>query len=339
MNTNTNKNNETSYKSHWARQREVSGAVIGISIILFFYKIFGRILVKPLLFTVVFFYYLFCREQKANSKKFLKIVSDYKKKHFNEDVSYSSLTHFMSFSDMVFDKVTSWMGEMKLGKHVIIEEETEKRLLNYNEGRVFLCSHLGNVEALRAINSTLTTIKVNAIVFTKNAKKFNHILKKIAPNSNMNLIVTQSIDANTAIELKQKVDNGEIVAIVGDRIPVNKGRNQNYRTVKAKFLDRTCEFPEGPFILASILRCKVQLIFGLKHYKKAKGENYTSDIDSSTLEVICEEFAAPLSLSRKNRESDLEKYVSMYASRLEHYTLKHPYQWFNFFDFFSDSDN
>ena len=66
----------------------------------------------------------------------------------------------------------------------------------------------------------------------------------------------------------------------------------------------------------------MQLLFGLKNPK------------TKVIDIVCEDFANPITLSRTNREADLQKYIQQYANRLEYYTLKYPYQWFNFFDFF-----
>lgn len=78
-------------------------------------------------------------------------------------------------------------------------------------------------------------------------------------------------------------------------------------------------FPQGPFILAALLRCPVLLIFALKQQGK--------------LHIHCEPFADPLLLPRADRHAALEQAVNRYAARLEHYALQAPLDWFNFFDF------
>jgi predicted LPLAT superfamily acyltransferase len=92
------------------------------------------------------------------------------------------------------------------------------------------------------------------------------------------------------------------------------------RSVHAPFLDRPAPFPEGPFILASLLACPVYLIFclaeGRQHYR-----------------VFIEPFADPLILPRGKRQEVLERAIAHYAERLEAYCLRAPTQWFNFFDF------
>ena len=78
-------------------------------------------------------------------------------------------------------------------------------------------------------------------------------------------------------------------------------------------------FPQGPFILASILRCPVNLIFALRQHGK--------------LHIHCETFADPLLLPRGERQQALQNAIDHYAARLEHYALQSPLDWFNFFDF------
>lgn len=77
--------------------------------------------------------------------------------------------------------------------------------------------------------------------------------------------------------------------------------------------------PAEPFILASILRCPVVLIFALCQQGK--------------LTLHCEPFADPLLLPRGERQQALQQTVDRYAQRLEHYALLSPLDWFNFFDF------
>ena len=82
-------------------------------------------------------------------------------------------------------------------------------------------------------------------------------------------------------------------------------------------------FPQGPFILASILRCPVDLLFALRQQGK--------------LHIHCEPFAEVL-LPRAERQQALQQTIDRYAERLEHYALQSPLDWFNFFDFWQLPD-
>jgi predicted LPLAT superfamily acyltransferase len=160
---------------------------------------------------------------------------------------------------------------------------------------------------------------INALVFTDNAQRFKQIMEEMAPQAGLNLIPVTSIGPDTAILLKEKIDRGEWVAIVGDRIAVDPQRGGSWRVVWSDFMGQPAPFPQGPFILASLMRCPVMLIFALRQQEK--------------LHIHCEEFADPLLLPRGERQQALQQTVDRYAQRLEHYALQAPLDWFNFFDF------
>ena len=146
-------------------------------------------------------------------------------------------------------------------------------------------------------------------------------MKKINPNANIDLIQAIEVSADLAILLKDRIDNGEILVIAGDRTSVStKGR-----VVMSDFLGEPAQFSQGSFILASIMDCPVYFLFCLKEGRKYK--------------IIFEHVADSLKFARKTRQAELQSIVTKYAQRLEYYCLKYPFQWFNFFDFWQDDRN
>ena len=111
------------------------------------------------------------------------------------------------------------------------------------------------------------------------------------------------------------------MAMVADRTSIAHGS----RSVQCEFLGEPAYFPEGPFILASLLECPVYLLFCLK--KEGK------------YDVYLEKLADPLELPRTTRRQDLERVVRVFADRLEKQCLAFPYQWYNFFDFWQKPTN
>jgi predicted LPLAT superfamily acyltransferase len=193
-------------------------------------------------------------------------------------------------------------------------------ILESGRGAVFIGSHLGNLELCRALGEKSGRFKITAVVFKKNALKFEKILKACAPDVEMHLLHVESIGIDTAIVLKQKVDAGEIVIIVGDRTPVNSVGRVHY----ASFLGRKAPFAEGPCILASLLECPVYLLFCIR--------------EAQTYNVYLEPFAETLKFPRAERQRMLADKIQAYASRLEYYCTRAPLQWFNFYDFW-DTEN
>ncbi len=164
-----------------------------------------------------------------------------------------------------------------------------------------------------------TSVKINAIVFSEHAKKFNSALEKIHPSFNLNLISVTQIDLSLAMALKDKVDQGEFIIIVGDRTSTT----QPGRSTSVNFLGEKANFPQGPFILANLLQAPVYFMLCLK-------EKHTR------YHFIFELFEEQLVLKKKDREKQLEVYIQKYAKLLEDYCIKYPLQWFNFFDFWQN---
>ena len=54
-------------------------------------------------------------------------------------------------------------------------------------------------------------------------------------------------------------------------------------------------------------------------------------------EVFAERLAERVVLPRRERDERVRELVAVYAARLEHYCLRSPYQWFNFFDYWGDA--
>ena len=87
----------------------------------------------------------------------------------------------------------------------------------------------------------------------------------------------------------------------------------------ARFLGATAPFPVGPYILASLLQCPTYLMFSMR--------------TEHTSEIHFQLFRESIRLPRQRRDEALAGLVAAYAGRLEHFCLRAPLQWFNFYDF------
>lgn len=310
---------------NWNEQKEFKGGYYGLKIMLFIYNFGGRYIFNFVLLIVMFFYYLIAKKQRQYSREFLDSVNTTREKRGLKKLKLSTFAHFMSFGFMLMDKLKSWQGKIVLGKDVCYRGDCENVMIKYkDQGRFIVCSHFGDIEALRAIYTKNSPYIINSIFYTDNAKNYNRFLKTLSPTSNINIITTTSMGPDTAVLLKEKIDDRQIVAIAADRIPTTYNSNQNNRTCCVEFLGRKAKFPQGPFILASILKCPIILVFGLKN-------PITKIID-----IVCIDFCEKLILDRRDKEASLQRHIQRYAKELEDLVIEYPYQWFNFFDFFKE---
>ena len=311
--------------THWAQQQEVKG-LWGMRLMLLVWRLLGRKAFSLLLYPVVGVYWLTASTARKASQSWIRRVrAQLIARRMPVPSNLTSYQHFLRFGGAMLDKIASWRGELHVGRDVVFAPGAEETLnVSDPRGKLLLASHLGDVEACRALAQLQGSKTINALVFSDNAQRFKQIMEEMAPQAGLNLLPVNDIGPDTAILLKEKLDRGEWIAIVGDRIAVTTQRGGEWRVCWSRFMGQVAPFPQGPFILASILRCPVDLIFALRQQEK--------------LRIHCEPFADPLLLPRATRQQALQNTVDRYAERLEHYALQSPLDWFNFFDFWQLPD-
>lgn len=305
---------------HWSATKE-RGSTVGIQLLVWLYRIFGQWLFRIALLPVIAYFVITGNKARQASYDFLHRINKLQGSH--QSVRwYHAYKHFYQFGLAAVDKIRAWLGDVKRDDVTFhnVDEFEQLRQHKPRQGAVFIGSHLGNLELCRAIGESDNGLTINALVFTKHALKFQAALEKFNPQASVNLIQVDNMGAETAIQLKEKVEAGEIVIIVGDRTSVTQFGRVNY----APFLGDPAPFSQGPFILAGLLECPTYLLFCLKQ--------------SGQYHIYLEPFADSLKLTRRNKKQQLQSIIERYAKRLEHYSLKAPYQWFNFFDFWQKDD-
>ncbi|MBQ4674426.1 glycosyltransferase family 2 protein [Aeromonas dhakensis] len=308
-------------RTHWSRTPE-RGSLLGMQIMLASYRLLGRRGFSLLLYPVIGYFWLTGRAQREASRAYLARLEAFAGA---QGVALpaeprSSFRHFLRFGEAALDKLAGWRGDITEQQVELVGAEHYQAAIGSGKGVLLLGSHLGDLELCRALGSRKQGLRINALVFTRHAARFNALLKQINPDSHLNLIQVQELGADTAILLKEKLEQGEWVVIVGDRTSVTREK----RVIWADFLGAPAPFPLGPFVLSSVLGCPVYLMFGLK--------------EQGRFRVHFEPFADGQPLPRQGRQQILASRVQAYADRLQHHCLRAPLDWFNFFDFWQLTD-
>lgn len=310
-----------SEQPHWSRTQE-RGTVLGIKLLLAVYTLLGRGVFNLILRGVMRYYHLTGKRARNASEQYLFQLKAYaEQQNIELPAQLTSYNHLLSFGHTMLDKLAAWKGDFSVDNLSIHGQEQFESMVANQQGVLILGSHLGNIELCRALGRRHSNIKINALVFTEHAERFNSVMKAVNPQSDLNLIQVTSMGPDTAILLQQKLEQGEWIVIVGDRTSTSK----ESRSVWAEFLGKEAPFPQGPFMLASVLKAPVFLLFGLRDDSQSKPH----------FNVYFEHFSDKIELPRKTREQSLQQVVQKYADRLEHYTLKAPLQWYNFFNFWT----
>ncbi|MDA0144621.1 glycosyltransferase [Vibrio sp. RW] len=312
---------QASEQPHWSRTQE-RGTVLGIKLLLAVYTLLGRGVFNLILRGVMRYYHLTGKRARNASEQYLFQLKAYaEQQNIELPAELTSYNHLLSFGHTMLDKLAAWKGDFSADNLTIHGQDQFESMVANQQGVLILGSHLGNIELCRALGRRHSNIKINALVFTEHAERFNSVMKAVNPQSDLNLIQVTSMGPDTAILLQQKLEQGEWIVIVGDRTSTSK----ESRSVWAEFLGKEAPFPQGPFMLASVLKAPVFLLFGLRDDSRAKPH----------FNVYFEHFSDKIELPRKTREQSLQQVVQQYADRLQHYTLKAPLQWYNFFNFWT----
>ena len=299
----------TNEQTTWLTQRE-KGSRWGMRVVLGVVRAAGRTGGQLFVAFVVFYYVLFAGRARRASIQ-------YTQRLLGEGGFWTAYRHLRHFGACTLDRLFLLSGKLDLfefertGSQHLVELTRERR------GALLLGAHIGSYEAMRAMSNEVD-IRINVLAHFENAERITGFLEEVSDGDPMmRVIPIDPKDSTYILKVKELIERGELVAMLGDRLGMND------KAVDAEFLGRSARFPAGPFVIASLLECPVYLVFGLY------GE-------PNRYSLHCELFAERVELPRKRRQDALTEYVSDFSRRLEHYCRLSPYNWFNFYDFWSD---
>ena len=167
----------------------------------------------------------------------------------------------------MMEKLLGWKGAISINRMERQNDDMNLLLdqLNRGEGAFVICSHLGNMEMLRAFTEfdgylTQKKFEVFPIVDLSGTTKFNSLLRELNPELIDKIIDANSVGVDSAVWMMDKIKEGNLVVIAGDRTSANS-RDRN---LVANFLGESANFPEGTFSLAGILKAPVYFIFAVR---------------------------------------------------------------------------
>lgn len=304
---------------HWSEIEEV-GAIWPMRLLFWSYKLFGRGFFRAAMWPIIAYYYRTHHKARQASQKYLQKV--YEKGSHHPELRRppdwrTSFRHLLEFGYSNVDRVASWTGQMKLTDLHFKQKDEFLELHAQRRGAILISSHLGNIEMCRALITQFPDVKMHILMHTQHAGKFNAMMREINPDADLGIIQVNEIGPETALFLKERIEGGEYVVILGDRTPVLA----RSRVIDIEFLGEKTRFPQGPYVMAHVLGCPVYTMFCL-----AENGGYS---------LYMEKFADQIRLSRKNRDQQLQKLAQRYANILENFCLRQPLQWFNFYDFWA----
>ena len=309
----------SSTNTSWWRMAE-RGSCLGMMLLALSQRILGRRVTSWWLHPIVFYFLLTGRPAREASFRYFARLNEASSvdAHVPRPGWRTAYRHMLSFAQSGLDKIAAWSGRLSMDDVEFEDRAAFNALSASGRGALIIGAHLGNLEMTRALAVTGGHARITAIVYVEHAKRFNSVLAKAHDDFGMQLVHVTNMGPATAMMMQQRIEAGELLVIVGDRVPARDSALHG-RTTEAAFLGAPARFAQGPYVLAHSLGCPVYLFFCLK--------------ESGRYRLYFEPFAERVMLPRTERTERLRGYAQQYADRLEFFCRKAPYQWFNFFDF------
>jgi len=302
-------------KRHWAEIREV-GSAWGINALAAIFRFVGAPILRVILYPVVTYFFLRNRVAREASREYLTRLAAFAPSAGVVPSLGTSFRHFMAFASSLVDRVAAWSGRIELDELMLTGHEALMRAVESGAGAILLGAHLGNLEVSRALSRLRPSLRLNVIIHTRNAERFNAMLRRVSGDAALTLIEATDFSPGVAIRLRDKLASGELIVIAGDRVPLASARIS-----RASFLGSEASFPQGPIVLAALLKCPVFILLCIK--------------EPVGYHLHCVPFAERVVLDRRARSASIDRYVQRYARELERYCVASPLQWFNFYPFWS----
>jgi predicted LPLAT superfamily acyltransferase len=224
------------------------------------------------------------------------------------------------FAELLLDRLQLWRGNFDDFEIVVHGEDDVAPYFGKERGVFLVGALLGSFDLLRVL-SRRVGIAVNILSDVGNAQTINGIFEALDPHCNVRMIEVGTTAVSAAFETRRCAERGECVAILADRLPTG-GRE---RASHSHFLGESAPFPEGPFRLPMVLGLPTILALALK-------------TGPHRYEIFLELIGEGGTVPRGDFKRVLRERIDTFASRLEHYTLREPLQWFNFYDFWETAD-
>ena len=306
----------------WTRIAE-SGSAAALRFFAWFQKTFGlwasRILIHP----SAAYFFLRNAHAREGSRQYLESLwaTPEGRRALGRKPGWRAVhRHILEFAENIFDRIVVWGGG--LDQYTFTHDRSGELFEAARSGRggLLLSAHLGSFDMLRVLSDEYGLV-VNVLMYTDNAEQINRFFERLDPRSSVRIIPLDPGSMRTTFQIRACIERGEFVAILADRS--HPGTRE--RSAWTTFLGRRTRFPLSPFLIGPVLGCPVFVALcvreGKAHYR-------------TLLRPIGDRPPVP----RGERDKAAQELLARYAALLEEHCTRTPYQWFNFYPFWSGDD-
>jgi predicted LPLAT superfamily acyltransferase len=283
------------------------GNLIAMKIILFFGPLpaYGVVVMAALRYT------LFDRVGIKALRKFRKAIG------LKSTNIFHLHRHFCSFGFSLVDKFAFLTSRKPRFRYTCINEDAIAKILDEKgKGAILVSAHIGSWEIAGKLFTNRNKTRIHAIILDNEHEKLKEVYRKALDNREFSLIRVSPDSLDLMLPVKDALQKNEIICMSGDRVIGQTG-------VEIPFFGNRALFPAGPFQIAAITGAPVIPVFVVKD----RMNHYTL----KAFDPICFD-----NVTRENRADLVQQGMETFVGNLEEISRKYPYQWFNFYDIWTE---
>ena len=294
---------------HWSQHRE-GGGRFALWLIFTIGLKCGRACTRVLLYPITLYFFIRRGAERRASYAYLERVFG------RPATAWMVMRHIHYFAATILDRIYLLSEDLRRFEVTVSGLDELHAQMRPDRGMLLLGAHVGSFEVLRVMSLQRPDVTVRVVLNTRQTPVMTELFHALNPALASKVIDASRPGHEVVFALHDAMHEGHLATLLGDR-----AREQE-ATIEVEFLGAPARFPIAPFIIASMLKVPVVLCLGL--YRG--GRRY---------DLVFETLSEQLDLPRRGRQAELRAFVQLYASRLEHHVRAHPYNWFNFYDFWN----
>ncbi len=223
--------------------------------------------------------------------------------------------HVYCFGMSMVDRFSFLLTDRSPFTYTCVHEDRIAEAAAAGKGVILLSAHVGNWEIAGNLLKDRLGIPINVVLLDAEREALQRVYRPALDQRRFRTIPFSAGSPDASVEMMTRLRDGEIVCMLGDRLL--EGRRE-----RVNFLGAPATLPMGAFALAWASGAPVVPVFtiktGLRHYTFTAYEPFTIE-----------------ATSRSQRNQAIRKGLDTFVKHFENVARAHPYQWYNFYDFWS----
>ena len=238
--------------------------------------------------------------------------------------------HLFVFATTLLDRVYLLHGRQRELTIAVTNEAVIWNALAAGRGCLLLGSHLGSFQMLGIIGSVEKKLSINMVMHVDDGARLGHLI--LGAKAPLPYKIIPLGQPGSMLQVKECLDRGEVVGILADRVYADEA------TQSLPFLGSPARFSLSPLRLARMTGAPVVTVFGL--FRSGRDYEIVFESLAGRVEGVRAEtdstmpLSAPAHTAPANAVS-LDGCLAAYVASLERHARRYPYNWFNFYDYWS----